>query len=266
MTISRKKQSVKKDSSLSRVIAQRTGDWLLAGVDDYLEKSAGFRSDPGWFHPSALSHQCDAFLAFAYLGLDGKGTMRARTRRILDNGTSRDEDVKRYLHYSGLSILKHWGGSPKERKLASAERYIEIPHARIRGECDDVVFNRVTGETFVFEFKTMNNDEWKELRGPKSDHITQIQPYMFAKGILQAVIVYENKNDQQWRQFRVRFNGELWGSIITRTQNIIEMINSKQVPWRTPIPYDDKCQFHWTCSGFQFNGEDNATKGLSANS
>lgn len=255
MTISRKKASVKKDSALSRVLAQRTGDWLLAGVDDWLESSAEFRSDPGWFHPSSLSHQCDAFLAFAYLGIEGKGKARARNRRILDNGTSRDEDVKRYLHESGISVLKHWGGSPAERKLASAERYIEIPHLHIRGECDDIVYNKVTRETSIFEFKTMNADEWTKLRGPKSEHIIQIQPYMFARGILQAIIVYENKNTQEWKQYARRFDANIWRSIEARVTNIVELIQNKQLPWRTPLQNDTQCQFHHGCAGFAFKEE-----------
>lgn len=255
MTISRKKATVKKDSALSRVLAQRTGDWLLAAVDDYLEEGGEYRSDPGWFHPSALSHQCDAFLAFAYLGIEGKGKMRARTHRILDNGTSRDEDWKRYLHEAGLSIYKHWGGSPEERELASAERAIEIPHAYIRGECDDVVYNPITRETSIFEFKTMNTEEWKKLRGPKSDHVVQIQPYMFGKGILQTIIVYENKDTQETKQYVRKFNGEIWRSLEARTINIVDLIKNKQLPWRTPIQNDTQCQFYHGCAGFSFKEE-----------
>ena len=255
MNVQRKKQTIKKDSSLSRVLAQRTGQWLISGVDDWLEANAEFRYDPGWFHPSSLSHQCDAFLAFAFMGTEAKGKPRARNRRILDNGTSRDEDWKRYLHESKISVYKHWGGSPKERKLASAERYIEIPHMRIRGECDDVVTNRITKELSVFEFKTMNTDEWDKLRAPLPGHVTQVHPYMFAKGILQAIILYENKNNQDTKQYNIRFDGALWQGIEMRLTNIMELVKLKQLPWRTPIPYETQCQFYHTCSTFSFKEE-----------
>lgn len=251
-----KKQTIKKDSPLNRILAQKSGDWLLAGVDDWLEESAEFRYDPGWFHPSSLAHPCDAFLAFAYMGTTAQGKPRARSQRILGNGTSRDEDWKYYLHASGISLLKHWGGSPEERKLAEAERSFEIPHLKIRGACDDIVQNAFTREKYIFEFKTMNTDEWDKLRAPLSAHVIQVQPYMFGHGILQTVFVYENKNTQATKQYTRRFDGGIWKSLESRVLNIVEMIENKKLPWRTPVPYDTSCQYYHTCSSFQFKEEE----------
>jgi len=250
-----KKQTIPKDSPLSRVVAQRTGGWLLAHVDDHLESSKELRYDPGWFHPSALGNPCDALLAFQYMGQTGKSTVRARLQRIFDNGTSRDEDWKRYLHEAGLSLFQHWGGSPKERKLASAERYIEIPHLHIRGEMDDLIRNPTTNEIAVFEFKTMNTDEWDKLRAPKPEHVIQVHPYMFAKGVLQAQIVYENKNDQMPKSYIKKFDGDLWRSIETRLLNIVQLVESRQLPWRTPMLNDKQCSFFHMCGGFEFGEE-----------
>lgn len=252
MAVPKKKESVKKDSLLSRVLAQRTGGWLKAGVDQYLEDRHEFRSDPGWFHPSALANPCDAFLAFAFMGLQGKGKITPRLARIFDNGTGRDEYWKQYLHESGISLMKHWGGSPEERELASLERQIEIGHCKIRGEFDDKIYNASTGETYIFEFKTMNCDEWAALKAPKTDHVLQAHCYMFGTGVLQAMIVYECKNCQDVKTFIKRFDGALWHSIEARALNIIELIQSKQMPWRTPMQYDSRCQFHHLCGGFEY--------------
>jgi hypothetical protein len=242
-----KKQTVKKDSPLNRVLAQRTGEWLKAGIDDWLEQSAEFRYDPGWFHPSSLAHQCDAFLAFAYMGTLAQGKSAARIQRILDNGTSRDRDWKRYLNHAGLSVFKHWDGPE-----ASAERYIEIPHVKIRGEMDDMVYNKITNELYIHEFKTMKKEDWEPLRGPLQNHVIQVHPYMFAKGVLQTIITYENKNNQDIKQFVVKFDGSLWHSLEVRLLNIIEMVENKQLPWRNPVQYETSCQFYHTCASYEF--------------
>jgi len=251
-----KNKSVKKDSALARVLAQRTGKWLGAHIDTWIESKSGARYDPGWFHPSALGNPCDAFLAFAYMGTEAKGKSNSRGLHIMDNGTSRHIDWSRYLVKSGVSLFKYWEG-----KKAKQERSFEIPQLRIRGECDDAVTNPLTKEKYIFEFKTMNKDAWEALTEPKSDHIMQVHPYMFGFGILQAVIVYENKNNQQRKEFVVKFDQALWRSIEARVLSIIEQVERKKLPWRTPLPNDSQCQFysknatHSGCAAFTFKEE-----------
>lgn len=246
------KKTVKKDSALARVLAQRTGSWLVSHVNMYLERPRKSRHDPGWFHPSALGNPCDALLAFAYIGVEGEAKNNARSSRIMGGGTSRHEDWGRDLHESGASIYKHWGGSDEERKLAEQERYIEIPHIKMRGACDDVVRNPLTKEVSIFEFKTMNSDLWQDLTEPKSDHVLQVHCYMFGKAIFQSTLVYENSNTKELKQYVVKFDRNTWRSIELRLENIIKMVEDKKLPWRTPMANDSKCQFFGICSGFEF--------------
>lgn len=236
-----KKQTVKKDSPLGRVLAQRTGNWMLSRIDEHLEENNEYRHDPGWFHPSAVSSPCDAFLAFTYMGTLGKGTVKARSRRIFDNGHSTEGRWQRYLLQAGLAQCK-----------TDEDRAIEIPHVKIRGHLDNIVVNPLTKEKFVWEFKTINTDAFKELKQAQSDHIMQTHCYMFATGIFQCIIMYEDKNDQSVKQYQIKFNPEIWRSIETRLLNIIKLVEEKTLPWRTPIANDTKCQFYWTCSSFEF--------------
>ena len=246
------KQTIPKDSPLSRIVAQRTGNWLLAHVNEHLESSSTVRADKGWFHPSALSNPCDALLAFAYMGAIGKSTTGAKLQRIFDHGTGRDEYWKRYLHDSGLSLMGHWGGSPKERKLASIERSFEIPNLRIRGEFDDMAANPTTREVYIVEFKTKREDLFEAMRAPDPDHVIQVHPYMFAKGVLQAMFIYECKNCQDVKTYVQKFDGELWNSLTTRLANIVQLVENKKLPWRTPMKNDSQCSFFTTCGGFEF--------------
>jgi hypothetical protein len=258
----RPKQAVNKDSSLGRVLAQRTGNWLIAAIDDHLESDQESRYDPGWFHPSGIGSPCDAMLAFQYMGMTGKSFTKARSKKIMDNGTSRHMDISRYLVEIGISLMKHWGGSPEELAAAKAERSFEVPSLHLRGEVDDIIFNPTTKETYIFEFKTINMKDWGELIAPKPDHITQIQCYMFGRGVLQAQIVYECKNCQTWKTYVVKFDPDMWRSIEARLKNIVQLIEGKQLPWRTPMQNDSQCQFYHFCGGFTFDGE--ASKEASA--
>ena len=113
---------------LARILASRTGEWLVANVDEYLERSEKPRVDPGWFHPSVLAHPCDAYLGFEFMGVKPRRKISARLRRIFDNGHARDRDWKRYLQRSSLSVVTE--NNPRNFALSSV---------CVRGECDDMV-------------------------------------------------------------------------------------------------------------------------------
>jgi CRISPR/Cas system-associated exonuclease Cas4 (RecB family) len=226
---------------LSRVLAMRTGDWLGAAVDNFLEKSAEGRDDPGWIHPSELSNTCDAFLGFSYLGIPKQVSHTARLRRIFDNGHGRDYYWKQYFHDSGLSLIK------KEE-----DRKVEIGPLHIRGELDDLIRNPVTQEGWVAEIKTMNAEQWKALTAPLGNHILQVHPYMFATGVMRTIFIYENKNTQEVKYFSEHFRADLWNSLAKRTESIIDQIEHRIVPDRKPAKYETSCPYHYCCASWMF--------------
>jgi len=242
------KVTIKKDSSLARVLAQRTGDWLGALVDEYLEKNQTQRQDPGWFHPSMLSNSCDAMLAFAYMGTEGKSFTKARIKRLFAHGHDAEARWQGYIRALGIAQCH----TPEDR-------LIEIPHLKIRGELDNIVRNPHTQELYIWDCKTMNTDDWDKLRAPVPSHVIQMHPYMFAKGILQAMLTYENKNNQDAKHYTIRFDSKLWHSLEVRLLNIIEQVEKKKLPWRTPLLNDSQCQYYLGnetfsgCSAFSFS-------------
>lgn len=233
---------------------ERKGNWLLAELEQRWP-APNKRVDPGWFHPSALSHPCDAFLAFQFLGIQPRMDLpKPQTRRIFDNGHARDRDWKGYLEDTGLSVAS-WQHSAKHALLSDGApcicpcgtpcpppRHICIPEHRIRGELDDLVV--VPGKPLsVFEFKTKNSNLWDTMTGPDSDHIVQVQPYMYATGAKQTQIVYENKNNQQLKEFTIDFRPLLWDSIVLRVHKIMDQLATGQTPLRTPSKYETECDF-----------------------
>ncbi len=231
--------SPKDKGPLARILASRTGEWLLAHVEEWHERSEKPRVDPGWFHPSSLSHPCDAHLGFEFMGVKPQQKFTARTLRIFDLGTGRHKDWGRYLRLSKASIVG-----------PDCSLSFSIPNLCIRGECDDIIKNPLTGEISIFELKTMNSFQWKGLRIPLGDHMTQVHAYMAGKGIPATLIVYENKDTQEPKEFLVRFDAPTWDRITERTQRIRAQIEEGVVPERRPARNESSCRFYHCCSTF----------------
>lgn len=242
---------------LSSIIATDLEQWLPAAIDAHLENGGAepHRTDGGWWHPSALSNDCEARMAFDFLGVPQDATLPARTRRVFDNGHGRDRYYKQYLADAGLSLLKgDWvkGGCPacglgsKGPHPRHPSRHICLPDVRIRGEIDDYI--QTPEGPYVFECKTKNDALWRALRQPDPEHIIQCQPYMVAKGTAGALILYENKNDQQVKVFRIPHDRELWERTLERLAMVVERLQRGEMLIRS-------CRYcdHKTCATFDFD-------------
>lgn len=234
------------ESSLGRVLALRTGDWLLPHVEDWHEKSYGKgRVTPGWVHASELDGSCDAYLAFCYLGVKKLGARpTARVQRIWDNGTGRDRYWKLYLRRSGLSIIKK-----------NEDRRIIIPEVRIVGEFDDLVRHPLTEEQWIVEFKTMNSGQFSTLHQPMPGHKVQVHSYMFAKLVQRSCILYENKDNQEVKVFQQHFDASLWNNLVARLQRVLDSLDNGIFPERTPMKNESWCPYQYICSHFEMDLE-----------
>lgn len=225
------------DTALKRLANMRKpGKWLISAIESVQESTGSVREDPGFFHPSALSHPCDAHVAFQFLGAPSKQTISARLQRIFDLGNARDLALKRATKKAGVSLIQ------KEE-----DRKIIIPQYRIRGELDDWVMNPVTGRKAVVDYKTMNKDEFEALDAVKPSHHIQVHPYMFAKETYEGLVLYENKNSQELRVHVADFDNGIWTEITHRLEMIIEGLRKGYVN-RKPIPNDSQCPFYAICS------------------
>lgn len=177
--------------------------WLVDAVQDWHVYSNVRRHDPGWFHCSALG-QSDERLIAAYRGEEGE-SHNAQMLRVFDNGSSRDRDWKRYLKSAGVTVK-------------GAHKKVTFPKLRLRGECDAIV--QYDGEKYIVEVKTINAFAYGNLQEPKADHRMQIECYMRGKRIPRGIVLYENKNTQTLKLFRVEQDDVLWASIVRRLRRL----------------------------------------------
>jgi len=182
--------------------------WLLDAIDAHIVQVERPRYRPGWFSASQLGQPDDVLVA-EYRGVYRPEPRTAREYRIFHNGTSRDEDYKRYLADAGLSMVAD-----------DAAREIVIPWLRLRGSLDDIAVCPETMEPWLVEIKTINPFAYGRLMEPKPEHVLQVTAYMAATTIHQSVVLYENKADQAVRVFAVRFDRQVWTGIVKRLQQL----------------------------------------------
>jgi CRISPR/Cas system-associated exonuclease Cas4 (RecB family) len=200
------------------------GSWLIAAIEGAQTSSGTGRSDPGWFHPSALGNECDAFLAFRYLGAPAIESIEARTRRIFDYGDYREGYLQKYTAAAGISLIQ----KPEDRLIV-------IPHLHIRGELDNWVENQVTKKRYVIDYKTMRSGLWKELTEVTRGHRLQLHPYQYAKETYEGFVVYENKDTQELKSPKSNFDGNIWkNDIVDRIEKILSRLEQNVVN-RNPI-------------------------------
>jgi CRISPR/Cas system-associated exonuclease Cas4 (RecB family) len=213
------------DSALKRLAnLSKPGQWLIAALEGAQAYSGEGRNDPGWFHPSTFGNECDAFLAFRYLGAPAQEIILPRQQRIFDFGNIEDLHLKRYMAKAGVSLIK------KE-----AERNIELPLLHIRGELDDWVANPITKRRYVVDYKTMHSEAWKNLDTVVVSHHLQIHPYMFAKETYEGFVIYENKDNQELKCLKANFENDLWQTkIVQRIESILENLD-KDLVNRNPV-------------------------------
>lgn len=201
-----------------------TGSWLVAAIEGVQETSGTGRDDPGWFHPSAFGSDCDAQLAFRFLGAPAVQFVAARSQRIFDLGHGRDEYLKNDVQRAGISLCK-----------TDEDRRIVIPQLYIRGDLDEWVQNPVTKRKYVVDFKTMHLRDFTELKEAKHSHHLQLLCYEFAKETYEGLVLYECKNDQEFKCMQADFDNKMWQEeIVDRICRIITSLNANRVD-RNPV-------------------------------
>ena len=182
--------------------------WLLKTLDDHLTGTQR-PNRVGVFYPSVLGSKCDAHLFLAYNGLLPVEVLPAVTRRIFDTGGSLEQRMEKYFERMGI--------------LLEREKSLKFDNPPISGRCDFILLHEEDGQ-IVIELKSANNRTFTNLRlTPKPEHTIQLQIYLNILGFDRGVVLYENKDNQQLKAFKVDRDNDQWNSIINRCFKIMGM-------------------------------------------
>jgi CRISPR/Cas system-associated exonuclease Cas4 (RecB family) len=129
-------------------------------------------------------------------------------------------------------------GSKKELKyqevLVSSE-----PRYNFEGHVDAIVDLRGTEfqqgnecDVFVLDFKSIKDDYFSELRHAKHEHVVQIHIYMWLLDLKAAVVLYENKDDQNVKEMFVPRDEALVARIKEESLWLVEVLKHGKLPPR----------------------------------
>jgi CRISPR/Cas system-associated exonuclease Cas4 (RecB family) len=133
----------------------------------------------------------------------------------------------------------------------------EDEQLEIKGAADALV--EIAGHERVVEIKSINKKGFSSLRKPKRPHLFQLNAYMYCLGINQGIVVYENKDSQELREFNVGLDPGIVAEFtrkIKQAQHLIRRIKPEEfgpeIPKQPSVPH--VIQLPWESSGSRAKG------------
>jgi hypothetical protein len=92
---------------------------------------------------------------------------------------------------------------------------------------------------FGWEFKSTNarGYQWVLDRGPRHDHLLQIHAYMMATGWRLWSLMYENKDNQQYKEFTIHYDPNIAQEVEDTLKELNTYVDNRELP-----PVLDECQ------------------------
>ena len=127
--------------------------------------------------------------------------------------------------------------------LAQAEVPVGENKYSMSGTQDGIAY-----EGSIVEFKSINSNGFRGVNtfGVKDEHKFQVGTYGAATGVDKAVVIYECKDTQDYREFVVNIDDELIKDVQTITDLVWDLVERNELP--EPLaPCEEK-------TGFRYNG------------
>jgi len=125
--------------------------------------------------------------------------------RKFHNGSFAHIRIQSYL----LAMSKFF---PDEIKIIHLEPYFVSERYNICGHVDAII--SIDTEDYIVEFKTINHEEFQGLFEVKAEHYLQAHAYALMTGIERILLLYEDKNNQNWKCFYEQYDCEIADTVI----------------------------------------------------
>lgn len=224
----------------------RVKGFIEEELDAFLAAKANSKKTRKWvIRPSELG-QCTRKIVMLILNLI-QDKVTPQQQRIFDNGNDvHKRYLKSYLPKIGCKPVKiRVRKNGVEEKVDFSEVLIENKELWIRGAPDAIILNPKDGHKYVFELKSIKQENFYDLEAPSEDHIAQVTLYMFLTDTKKAIILYENKNTQSIKEFVVEFSQKRLDDLIAKIRTIQKFVtnyeSTKQLPDKCNVNYCIAC-------------------------
>jgi len=191
---------------------------------------------------------CGRLCWYRYMGFEERSYFNPRTRLIFGTGDAIHDQLQGYckeiaddsdgteefeaevrLYPDDSPISKEW-----EIKCRADGLYI-------------VYLNDATGIKFCLEIKSINDNGFQKLSGPKPEHLVQLQIGMACADTPLGLTLYYNKNDSAMAQWRDTFNHDIWNAVKEKIYMVREHAFENTPPPRESGSHCKECRYAWVC-------------------
>jgi CRISPR/Cas system-associated exonuclease Cas4 (RecB family) len=217
---------------------------LIELIDKYYQDKRNEKNQEHFYVTDA--GKCPRVVYFSMRGYPKK-EKEARVLRIFDRG-----DI---IHQR---LMNTFYGIPEIRVTASE---VDMPSKELfHGRADLII--SVDNKLYVVDIKSSSDFKFQKLEEPELAHKKQIQLYMHYFKIPQGILIYENKNTQDLKEFGVKYDAAFCKKIISDFETLRYQVENEIVP---PIPAELKegreafsrgeGKFPWECEYCDFREE-----------
>jgi len=238
-----------------------------------VKKSQNNDRDYTHFHPSEF-HACHRKLVYKYYESQGicspsepaAGFIDPQLQRIFDNGHGLHFRLGKNLEATGIlkgrwkcpSCLKVLGKKeklgihrPKKCDCGGQKfQYVEVgfydSDTMMGGHVDAILDLRgienipddasFKDSHMLVDFKSIRAEAFRKLIAPKDSHFIQMQTYLYLSGLKTGKFLYENKNDQKFREFLVPRDETCIQKIRSDGQNLKKVVTSTNSKGQHTLP------------------------------
>jgi len=176
---------------------------LIQKIDAYLQNRPKQERKNQCFHPSTLHKDEDSLFRAYFNGTSGEN-FEPRILRIFDNGHGVHSRLQGYLKDMGL--------------LLDAEAEVWNEEFEIYGHCDGIL--QLGDQKGILEIKSINSNGFWNLYAPKPEHLIQVHVYMFCLAIPRGVLLYEEKDTQELKNFFVKEDPVIRDGILEKIKRV----------------------------------------------
>ncbi len=106
---------------------------------------------------------------------------------------------------------------------------VNMPHNNLfRGRADAVV--KIDDEFYIVEIKSVSNARFQRLTKAATEHVKQLQLYLYYFNINKGIILVENKNTQELKEFIIEKDIVLINKILTDFEILKTQIANNEMP------------------------------------
>lgn len=237
---------------------------FTAVLDNFLISRDNKRSGRLAFNPSSY-YKCARLQFYKLTGQPPRKKKYARSERILDVGTQLHEWVQTQVlmkldeqensaiklipleelptyGIEGIEWIKEHNAPPTEVKFVDSRWTRKFPVSAMV----DGAFTFMAKD-ILFEFKTINPDDYNKIIEPLKDHLKQGAIYCLGTGIRYVMFLYLNKGNQEWKAYLVEYRQEQLDWVVARITTIEDYVLRGELPPKEEGDNCKYCEFKYLC-------------------